>query len=139
VSLIKITSADRWFSLCVRERSDWHCERCGRRKAIGPGLHCSHFYGRSARSTRYHADNAFAHCMGCHQHLGSHPELFREWVLEQLGEARFEMLRERFNMVFKWRPKMEREVAAFYKIQHALMLRLRADGVTGRMEFASWQ
>jgi len=44
---MKITPADKYFSLCIRERSDWTCEYCGNGYRHKPqGLHCSHLFSR---------------------------------------------------------------------------------------------
>src|SRR5690349_13419351 len=66
---------DYWFSLCVRQRANWHCECCGNYyepwigkngEPANPGLHCSHYIGRANYATRFEPLNVFAHCYGCH-------------------------------------------------------------------------
>lgn len=93
MSGIKRDIRDKHFSDLVRRRANWSCEGCG--KAYGgpsTALHCSHFFGRRARSTRWHKDNAVAHCFGCHQKFSENPLTFCEWMKERLGEERFEAL-----------------------------------------------
>ena len=101
---MKRDKRDVVFSNLVRRRAGWKCERCGKAYVEGSaqGLDCSHFYGRRHRSTRWHPDNAFAHCRGCHQYLGSNPAIFAEWVKDQLGETRYDWLRYRHNLVMKY-------------------------------------
>lgn len=83
---MKIVAADRHFSRLVRMRARWKCERCGVDHSANTGaLDCSHFYGRSSTSTRWHQLNAVAHCYGCHSYLGSRPVEFREWMIEKRG------------------------------------------------------
>ena len=95
---IKITALDKLFSQYVRSRAKWRCERCGTQYTPPTSaLHCSHFWGRSNLKVRWDAENANAHCYGCHQYLGSHPVEFREWKLKQLGKAKFENLNRRAN------------------------------------------
>ena len=91
---IKITALDRLFSLYVRHRANWRCQYCGTdyAKLNKSGLHCSHLYGRRHKSTRWHPDNAFAHCFGCHQFLGGNPVIFSKWARMKLGVARFNRL-----------------------------------------------
>lgn len=72
---IKISPADKWFSLYIRARDGWTCQRCytyypdGKRQ----GLHCSHFHGRAKYATRYDEQNCEALCYGCHSYLTMHP------------------------------------------------------------------
>mgnify|MGYP003666633274 FL=1 len=118
--MIKINMADKWFSKCVRRRNNWTCERCN--AVYGEsysGLHCSHYFGRRSYSTRYDADNAFAHCYGCHQYLGSNPDLFQIWVKSMLGETRLDQLRQRNRDISlgKSIKKNQKDVAKHYKAQ----------------------
>ena len=139
MALVKITAADRYFSLCVRERADYHCEHCGKKYQKGDtGLHCSHLWSRRHKSVRHHADNAFAHCFHCHLHLGSNPVLFSDWARRTLGDGRFEMLAERHRAAIKWSKALDAEIAAHYKQEHAAQVARREQGETGRIEFASF-
>lgn len=138
---VKITSADRAFSLCVRERAGWACERCGAQYQPGTrALHCSHFHGRGKWSVRFDPDNAFAHCYGCHMHLGSRPHEFSAWVLERIGEGMYQILLERASDTKLGRiAKREKsDIAAHYRWQHRLMQEMRASGQTGRIEFVGY-
>lgn len=137
--LIKITPADKWFSLCVRERAGWVCEVCGTQyQENSQGLHCSHIYSRRHKSVRLYADNGTSMCMGCHQRLGGNPLEFADWSRRHLGDARIELLKERKNSIFKFTKQDEKEAAAFYKAQYEEMKRKRAEGFQGRLEFKSW-
>lgn len=105
---ISIDPADRFFSYYVRELADWKCERCHtpyERKS--QGLHCSHFFGRRAESTRFCLDNVNAHCFFCHQFLGSNPLEFSQWKRKSLGEERFNQLIMMNNLYKKKDRKME--------------------------------
>lgn len=90
---IKIDAADKLFSIFIRSRAGWKCERCYRQYTPPTNaLHCSHFWGRRNESTRFEPDNASAHCYGCHQFFTSHPVEHRDWVFKKLGEKRFNLL-----------------------------------------------
>ena len=91
---LKRTPADKYFSDCVRIAANWRCECCGREfGGRHQGLHCSHWIGRGiSYATRFEPFNAFSHCYGCHQKLGSDPHEFCEWVEEQIGSAKMEEL-----------------------------------------------
>ena len=108
---IRIDPADRFFSLYIRWRAGWRCERCGTQYPIGAqGLHCSHFYSRGRESTRFDEENASAHCFGCHAELGGNPEIHREWKLQRMGEEAYMKLRIRAEM----RCKKDRVGQAMY-------------------------
>lgn len=81
---IKRNIADKHFSDCVRKRSNWHCQRCGKDKSEKPqGLQCSHLIGRGHYGTRYDPECALALCSACHMYVTSHPvahiQLWREF------------------------------------------------------------
>ena len=82
---IKRTKWDAVFSDLVRYRDKWTCQKCGRKYAEkSRGLHCSHFYGRRAYSTRFEPRNAMSLCFSCHLYVGSNPVKHIE-----LWESRF--------------------------------------------------
>lgn len=107
---IKITPADRWFSLYVRARDNWTCQRCG--SQFDPyvegadnrhlkGLHCAHANTRGKHGTRVEPDNACAMCYGCHSYLDANPEEKIEFFKERLGEDRYWELKRQSNEPFK--------------------------------------
>lgn len=139
-----ITPADHWFSLCVRTRTDWTCERCGKKYEEGSqGLHCSHYFGRGHWSVRFDPLNAFAHCYGCHMQFEGNPDYFVSWVIVRLGDEQIDILRDRENdpsgrgKEIK-RTKGKGEIAAHFKAEYERMLQERSRGVTGRIEFSGW-
>lgn len=128
------------FSRCVRERTNWTCERCGGQFLHNTsGLHCSHYVGRAARSTRWDPVNCFAHCYGCHSLLGSRPGEFTRWVQSRLGPEVEEALMRRGNDVTRVTFKQRQEIRAHYEREFARMSELRASGVMGRIEFSDWR
>ena len=46
-------------------------------------------------------DNAAAHCFYCHQKLGANPVLFRDWIVNRLGEERVQQLQRLHNTPIK--------------------------------------
>ena len=137
---MKRDATDAAFSDCIRERVNWTCERCGKYYPEGQrrGLDCSHFYGRRHHSTRWHPDNAFAHCRGCHQYLGSNPAIFAKWVLDQLGDTRYDWLMQRHNQIAKYSKKEKKEIAQHYKQELKRIQELRKNGETGYIELISY-
>jgi len=84
---VLVTVADRYFSLCIRQRAGWKCERCGRQYLPGAtSLHCSHFIGRGHWAVRFSPDNAACHCFGCHRFFEGNPLGFTSWIERRLGE-----------------------------------------------------
>lgn len=113
----KIDPADKAFSLYIRTRANWTCERCGKYYAPPTSsLHCSHFIGRAKENTRFDPDNASAHCFHCHQYFTSHPWEHKEWKLNQIGQKKMDELIFKSNLYHKkdraseliyWRQKLK--------------------------------
>lgn len=99
---MKIDPADKAFSLYIRTKANWTCERCGT-KYVPPtsALHCSHFMGRVRENTRFDPDNASAHCYGCHRYLTAHPAEHMAWKIGQLGQAKVDEVIMKSNMYKK--------------------------------------
>lgn len=139
--MIKITVADAAFSQCVKLAVNYRCQRCGaQHEEKDRGLHCSHYIGRGNWSVRHDPANAFAHCYGCHAHLGSRPEEFTWWVIERIGEGRHEMLiqRARDTRLGRLARKSVREIAAHYRTELAVMRGRREKGEIGDFSFRGW-
>ena len=104
------------------------------------GLHCSHYFGRRANSLRYCPDNAFAHCFGCHQRLGSNPDDFRGWMVSKVGEGMIDILREKREDIglAKDIKKNIKDVAKHYKAEYERLRQERLNGVTGPLEIISY-
>lgn len=96
---LKVTETDRLFSLLVRQRDNYTCQRCLKRvEPPTPYIQCAHFYGRKGLSTRYDFDNCLALCGtigfpgGCHGYFSQNPNEFRDFMVKRLGQARFDSL-----------------------------------------------
>jgi len=140
---MKRDRADHYFSLCIRERTDYTCQVC--HKAYprnSTGLHCSHFFGRANKSVRWHTDNAFAHCYGCHLRMGANPHDFSSWAVKMLGQERYEILVERKNDISMAKQLFKDNKAGFvanhYKEQHKILLNLRNLGEIQYIEFEDY-
>lgn len=100
--MIKIDKADKVFSLYIRTRDNWTCQRC--KKQYTPptsALHCSHFMGRGKEATRFDEENADALCYGCHQYFTSQPIEHYDWQVQRKGEKKIQALRLRSNLYHK--------------------------------------
>lgn len=90
---IKIDPADKLFSLYIRSRDGWACQRCYRRYTPPTmALHCSHFVGRGKENTRFEPLNADSLCYGCHRYFTSHPALHMEWQVARKGQEMVDRL-----------------------------------------------
>ena len=138
--MIKITPADRYFSLAIRERAEWTCERCG--KTHPPpttALHCAHWHSRGSWSTRFDPSNAAALCYGCHQHTSVNRETeHRPLMLKIMGDMELDRLAFDKNRPASGIRKRVKEIAAHYKTEVMRMRALRDSGVTGRLEIDGW-
>ena len=134
------TPADVWFSKCVRERSAWRCESCGKQYPEGAqGIHCSHFVGRGNWSVRHEPLNADAHCFYCHQQFESNPHKHTDWKKERLGNL-YDILIEKSNNITlgKQARQEKKQMAAHYKKEYERMRESRANGAIGRIEFQGY-
>lgn len=100
---IKVSRLDAYFSLYIRLRDGFKCQRCGRQFVEGAhGLDNSHYIGRANKRMRFDPENCDAMCRGCHQYFETHKvTLYREWKIEQLGENRHAALVERSRIPLK--------------------------------------
>ncbi len=91
---MKLDPADVAFSLFIRTRDKWTCQRCGTRYTPPTqALQCSHYFGRARENTRYEPDNCDALCTGCHRIWGSDDrEAYKQFKIKQLGQRRFDTL-----------------------------------------------
>ena len=93
---IKRSAADRRFSLQIRDRDRWTCQRCGTRYTPNTGgLDCAHMFTRRIKATRFDPDNACALCVGCHFYIDSHPFEKLAFFRDRLGVERFDALAAR--------------------------------------------
>lgn len=138
MSLIKRTPADAAFSLCVRERADWTCERCGS-KPHAQGLHCAHVMSRGHWSVRFDPCNALALCYGCHRITEQRREVeLLPLVKRTFGEAQWDRVFADAMKPARHMRKAVPEIAAHYRAELKRMQALRDAGHVGRIEFDGW-
>lgn len=106
--MVKIDAADKAFSLYIRTRDKWTCQRCGKQYTPPTNaLHCSHFMGRAKEATRFDPQNADALCYGCHQYFTSHPAEHYQWQVHKKGQQVVDLIQFRSNQYKKKDRKME--------------------------------
>jgi hypothetical protein len=96
---MKIDPADKAFSLYVRTRDNWTCQRCLKKyEPPTQALHCSHFQGRGKENTRFNLSNCDSLCHGCHRYFTAHPGEHYEWQVETKGKDKVDELILASNM-----------------------------------------
>lgn len=107
---LKITRADKLFSLVIRHRDEFTCQRCKFQDSPPTQqIHCAHFHSRSKKSVRFDTDNACALCQRCHMYfdgysswgMESHKSELSEFFLKRLGQERYDLLTVRANTITK--------------------------------------
>lgn len=138
MSLLR-TPADAAFSLCVRERAEWRCERCGS-SPEKQGLHCAHVMSRGHWSVRFDPSNALSLCYGCHRITEQRREVeFIPLVIRTFGELEWDrVFAESKRPTGKAIRRQIKAIAAHYRAEHQRMTRYRDCGHVGRLEFEAW-
>ena len=127
---IKIKPADSIFSNEIRGRDEWTCQRCGgQHTPPTQGLHCSHYWGRGNKKTRFDPRNCIALCYPCHQLWGHGDERddYKKHMKELLGKTEFKDLEKCARMNISFGDSEFKEMAKF----------LRANGLNGLQEYVS--
>lgn len=97
---ISITPLDRVFSTYIRTKANWTCERCHTKYHLPTmALHNSHYHGRRKKSVRWEEDNCSALCHGCHLYFTSNPREHTLWMINKLGEKRYDLLTLKANLM----------------------------------------
>lgn len=106
---VKLDKADKYFSLYVRNRDNWTCQRCGKKYEEGsPSLQNSHYFGRTKESVRFDPQNCDALDFGCHRYWEKEDrEGYRAFKVKQLGQKAFDALTVRACQLVKKDRKMQ--------------------------------
>lgn len=139
---VKRTPADKWFSKCVRARTNWVCEYCHVSYEHDQGyVHCSHYISRNNKSVRYHPDNAMTHCVQCHEKLGGgrwgggNQAEFAYHYDEIHGSDKRELIRRLSKYPFPSHNKYLSDLSDYYRLTYYKMEKMRESGDDGRIEF----
>jgi 5-methylcytosine-specific restriction endonuclease McrA len=88
---------DRFCREVVFARDRDACQRCGKGR-VAAALHWAHTITRAAKSVRWNLDNSQVLCYYCHfRWAHEYPLQFSEWVLERLGQERYDALVRKSN------------------------------------------
>jgi hypothetical protein len=143
---MKPNPADHWCSMCVRERAEWKCQRCGKQYVYpdsSMGLDCCHYQTRDEWATRYEPTNLFSLCRGCHGYFDRERRFeFEGFYIVKFGQAKLDNLRglacdiSRSKEIKRTRGKGD--IAEHFRNQYKIMLEKRAAGVTGWLDFEEY-
>ncbi len=134
---IKERTIDDIFSLCIRERDDWTCQKSKIILRDG-GLECAHIYGRAARCVRWYPGNAIALSHRWHVRYTNHPPDWRVFSEEWLGPEGVAALHDRFGQMIKYTPADRRDICHHYRSELKRMKEMRADGIVGALPLNSF-
>jgi hypothetical protein len=87
-----VNGLDTLFSVFIRERDKYTCQRCGKTRDTNV-IQCAHIFTRGALSTRWDPQNANALCAGCHMWAHQKPDDYLEWVENRLTTPVYKRLR----------------------------------------------
>lgn len=133
---LKISPADKWFSLKIRHRDDFTCQRCLSQYENSENmLDCSHYESRRKKSVRFDEENAVTLCKKCHLFfdgntwlgIPSHKEEHREFFLKRLGKKRLEALEARAAVPISHMSLDEIGLAIAFKMQVEEMKKKRME------------
>lgn len=113
---IRIDPLDELFSLYIRLRDGYTCQRCG---VKSKNTQCCHFHSRRKISVRFDPDNAICGCYGCHSWLDGNPMEKVEFFKHRLGKRKFNMLNSRMRITY---PKPDRKAIELYLKQQIKLL-----------------
>ena len=107
---------DKIFSLYIRTRDKWGCQRCGKQqKEKSTGYHCAHILGRSKQSVRWNELNAYGICYGCHLFIDTHPTEKTIWAINRLWKQEYDELCSISIQNVKFRDWEVEDLIKYYK------------------------
>ncbi len=101
VKVWSMKRADVEFSKWIRTQKGYTCEMCGFYEAPpSQRIQCSHYIGRSNKSTRYDPENCDVLCASCHHKMEDLKQYdYREWKINKMGQEAHDKLRLKGNGV----------------------------------------
>jgi hypothetical protein len=78
-------------------------------------------------------------CAKHHYWYTDHPLEFAEWLKHYLGEARYQIVRDKAQRIKKWQKGEKDEMYKHYRAELKRLKALRDQGETGYLEFVNWE
>lgn len=92
------TKLDKECSRIVRSRGK--CELCWKEEYSK--LQCCHIFSRTYRNTRWSLQNLLCLCASCHFESHRNPLMFSEFVMEYLGDYKYQELKAQHLAIKRW-------------------------------------
>lgn len=137
----KIDKRDTVFSLLIRCRANYTCERCEKycgENGDGGALQCSHIFSRRHVGLRWNPDNAKAMCFTCHKWWHENPTESGVWIRRFLGEGFIDLLTERKNQITKYTKADREDIYNHLKSEYKRIKEIRDSGEGDRIEFVAY-
>ena len=102
---MKITQADKWFSIYIRLRdSDENgyckCFTCDTVK-YWKNMDCGHYVKRQHQGTRFNEKNSNVQCVNCNWNLQGNDAIYRERIIKLYGQETHDLLKSAERTSFK--------------------------------------
>ncbi len=95
------TQKNKLDALCAaKKKAIGYCEHC-HRSPPQIQLQWAHLHTRKILCTRWHVNNSFCLCAGCHIYFTDHPPAFMNWVQTQRTADQLTLLQELINRLPK--------------------------------------
>ena len=92
---VKIRPTDTLWTRYKRIRENYTCQWCGRPYPPDNcrNLGVMHYHGRGHENVRFDEENTLLGCnIPCHRYLDQHKGEFKEFMIERLGQERYDLL-----------------------------------------------
>lgn len=108
---------DITFSLYIRLKAKFKCERCGKQYTKSDtAIQCSHYMGRTNQATRYDEENGDCFCYGCHAYFEDRKQTaYRDWKIQKIGLERVVALEARSYGIKKWKVGEKDALRKYYQ------------------------
>ncbi len=132
---MKILAADKAFADCVKAAYDYTCQVTGQQGRV----ELSHIHSRRHRTIRWCKENALPKTHAAHRWFHENPTEAGAWFVDKYGQGFADMLIEKKNAKVKVPKTEEKEIAKHYRNELKQIQVKRAEGVTGYIDFVSYQ
>ena len=101
---IKLRYTDGLFRKWRLVRDNFTCQKCGQPYSSdnAGSLEVAHFHSRRHENTRFDEENTLCLCrVRCHQYFDTHRTEFEAFMLERLGQEKYDLLELRAHITKK--------------------------------------
>ena len=116
------------------------CPDCGNHsfRYADVSIECAHWHNRWMSAGRWHPDNVACLCHPRHIHLEHHKAEESEFFYDHLGMERYDDLKERMILTYRYKPWERAEMSTHYHAQRKHIEKRRLAGEQGIILVTSW-